>query len=290
MSDRIHIALMGVDGAGKSTLAGSLTESIRAGGRDAEIVSFKRAMAHADPLTSEILGQLASASLMCQYADAEPDGTGCDPVSLLAQAGIGTALVGSGLVGSGLVGSGLVEAERRLRAVSIRRNVADPFLSSALLEVVGGFWVHRYVESRLREGIVVVDESYAFKHALKNVLIARRLTTPGSAVDVAAQRVLDVARSLYGCLLQPTHGYWIDTDPALSLRWRSEHAGTTTSFETYGLTGDNGKNSFLAMQHDCREAFESVAKEWGWHRIEMSDRPCEDNMRGAVDRITDDLR
>lgn len=280
MSDRIHIALMGIDGAGKSTLAVSLTESIRAGGREAEIVSFKRAMARADPLTSGILGQLASASLMCQYADAEPDGTDCDPVSLLAEAGIGTVLAGSGLV----------ETERRLRAVSIRRNVADPFLSSALLEVVGGFWVHRYVESRLRDGIVVVDESYAFKHALKNVLIARRLATPGSALDVGAQHVLHVARSLYGSLLQPTHGYWIDTDPALSLRWRCEHAGTTTSFETYGLMGDSGDDSFLAMQHDCREVFESVAKEWRWHRIEMNDQPREDNMRRAVDRITDYIR
>lgn len=281
MSQPIHIALMGIDGAGKSTLAVRLTESIRASGRDAEIVSFKRAMAHADPLTSGILGQLASASLRCQYADAEPDEPTCDPGLLLSEAGNGSVLTEV---------TGLAEVEGLLRAVSIRRNLADPFLSSALLEVVGGFWVHRYVESRLREGIVVVDESYAFKHALKNVLIARRLAAPGSAVDAGAQHVLDVARSLYGCLLQPTNGYWIDTDPALSLRWRKEHAGTTTSFETYGLTGDGGDDSFLAMQHDCRKIFEGVANEWQWHRIEMTDRPCEDNMRLAVSHITASIR
>ena len=52
----LHLALMGVDGAGKSTIAVEVAQLLRAEGRPVEIVSFKRAMAGTYPVPSSILG------------------------------------------------------------------------------------------------------------------------------------------------------------------------------------------------------------------------------------------
>lgn len=275
MSGPLHLALMGIDGAGKSTIAAALAGSLRAEGRSVEIVSFKRAMAGADPVTSSILADVAYASLKSQYAEA-----------VLTDAGGGLAAVLSATDG----GQAFPAVERRLRSVPVERNAARPFLSSALLEVVGGFWVQAYVEARLRAGVSVIDESYAFKHVLKNVLLAQRSSAPGSPLHVEAQGVLDTASSLFGTLLAPAHGCWVDTDPQLALRWRTKAGGETTAFENYGLLGEIGDESFIALQEDCRLGFGDAARRWGWQRITMDDLPREENLGHALRLISGSAR
>jgi hypothetical protein len=210
-----HVALMGIDGAGKTTVARELVASLRGRGRAAEIVSFKRAMAGGGSPVSAILAHLAWASLKCQYASAVPADAAADLDALLTEDDLGAAFPA---------------AEERLRLVAVDGNAALPFLSSALLEIIGGFWVQAHVESLLAAGTDVIDESYAFKHALKNVLLARRLSEPGSPVHEAAGGVLGTALSLFGSLLQPAHGYWVDTSPRLALRWRTLGGEVTTPF------------------------------------------------------------
>jgi thymidylate kinase len=263
----LHVALMGVDGAGKSSIATELAGALRAAGRPVEIVSFKRALAGGDPVVSSILGHVAYASLKCQYAEAELGDPDVELESLLSADDVGRSFPA---------------AERRLRSVPVERNSARPFLSSALLEVVGGCWVQSYVEGRLRAGVSVVDESYAFKHVLKNVLLAQRLAAPGSAVHAQAQGVLDTAVSLFGGLLAPAVGCWVDTDPQLALRWRAKAGEETTAFENYGLLGEIGDESFLAMQDDCRLGFADAARRWGWRHVTMEDRPREENIAQAL--------
>lgn len=270
MSGPPHIALMGIDGAGKSTIARGLARSLRDSGRNVEIVSYKRAMLGADPPTSSILAHVAFASLKCQYAEA---------------VGVDAAVDLDALLGVGDLGESFPAAEQRLRSVPIEHNSARPFLSSALLEIVGGLWIHSYVESRLRAGVAVIDESYAFKHAMKNVLFAQSMSLPGSPIHVAAQRVLDSARSLFGTILQPVHGYWIDTDPTLALRWRTLAGEAATPFENYGLAGGGGDGAFLAMQNDSQLIFETVARDWKWQRITMHDVPRHENVSRVVATI-----
>lgn len=269
----LHIALMGIDGAGKSTLAAELAKYVRAGGHEVEIVNFKRAMAAADPATASILSHVAFAALKAQYAEAAP----VDPVNTL-----------DALLACEDVGSKFAEVEDGLRAVPVGRNAARPLLSSAVLEIVGGFWVHTYVESRLRAGVVVINDSFGYKHVLKNALLAQRLSAPGSPVHSSARRVLETARSVFHSLLRPTYGYWIDTDPRLALRWRDMTGDVTTPFESYGLAGEDGGTSFLAMQEDCRPAFQQAAQEWGWRRIALGDLPKEENIGRAVRQIEQD--
>lgn len=269
----LHIALMGIDGAGKSTIAVELAQSLRATGHCVEIVNFKRAMARADPASASILSHVAFAALKAQYAEAAVEDAGSDLGALLACED---------------VGSQFAKVEDGLRALSVAGNAARPLLSSAVLEIVGGFWVQAYVESRLRAGVVVVNDSFGYKHVLKNALLAQRLSAPGSPVQAAAQRVLETARSFYHTLLRPTYGYWIDTDPRLALRWRATTGEITTPFESYGLAGESGDASFLAMQEDCRPAFQEAAQEWGWQCVALSDLPKDENIGRAVRLIEQD--
>ncbi|MFF5106433.1 hypothetical protein [Streptomyces sp. NPDC000134] len=269
----LHIALMGIDGAGKSTIAVELAESLRAGGHEVEIVNFKRAMAGAEPATSGVLSHVAFAALRAQYAEAVP----ADPLNDL-----GALLAGDDDAAK------FSEIEERLRAVDVAANSARPLLSSAVLEIVGGFWVHSYVESRLRDGVVVVNDSFGYKHVLKNVLLAQRMSGPGSPEHTEAQRVLDTARGLFHALFGPTYGYWVDTDPRLAVRWRAATGDVTTPFESYGLAGEHGDASFLAMQDHCRDAFRQAAHGWRWQTVALADVPKDENISGAVRRIEQD--
>jgi hypothetical protein len=265
----VHIALMGIDGAGKSTIAAEIAAALNAAGRKTEIVSFKRAMATGDPFTAGILGHVAFASLTAQYAEAAFTDPAIDVPALLAAYPLDSYSA----------------AEKAVRAADVDRNSAQPFLSSAFLEIVGGFWIQHHIDSRLCQGITVIDESYAFKHALKNLLFVRRLTEPGTPLRDTADSLLATARSVFGTLLRPAHGYWIDTDPRLAWRWRAAVEDEPTSFENYGLAGDTGESSFLEMQSDCRAAFADATSAWGWHRIVMEDRPRSDNLGRALEHI-----
>ena len=267
MTGPLHVALMGIDGAGKSTVAGELAAALRSEGRAVEIVSFKRALAGDDAVTSSVLGHVAYASLACQYAEAVLTEPGVELASLLS------------------AGRSFPEVERAVRSVPVERNSPRPFLASALLEIVGGFGVQAYAEGRLRAGVSVIDESYAFKHVLKNVLLARRLAGPGTPVHAGAQRVLETAVSLFGTLLAPHRGCWVDADPQLALRWRTKAGEETTAFENYGLLGEIGDESFVAMQEDCREVFAAAARAWGWVRVTMEDRPREENVGLALRQL-----
>jgi hypothetical protein len=266
----LHIALMGIDGAGKSTIAAALAEALRARGRTVEIASYKRAMAGASQPTSGILSHVAFASLKSQYAEAVSIQRAGELASLLADDDLSWSVP---------------QAEGRLRQVPVERNAARPFLSSALLEIVGGVWVQAYVESRLQAGVDIIDESFAFKHAMKNVLFARRIAAPGSAVHEAARGVLDLAVSLFGEVLRPTYGYWVDTEPKLAWRWRTLSGDETTPFENYGLIGERGDEAFLAMQEDCRRVFETAARSWRWRRIAMSDAPRDEGVARVLEAI-----
>ncbi|GLW46810.1 hypothetical protein Stsp02_24720 [Streptomyces sp. NBRC 14336] len=269
----LHIALMGIDGAGKSSIAVELADTLRAGGHEVEIVNFKRAMAGAEPATAQVLSHVAFAALRAQYAEAVPADPATDLGALLAREDDAAKFS---------------EIEDGLRAVDVAANRARPLLSSAVLEIVGGFWVHTYVASRLRDGVVVVNDSFGYKHVLKNVLLAQRLSAPGSPEHTEARRVLDTARTLFHALFGPTLGYWVDTDPRLAVRWRAATGDVTTPFESYGLAGEHGDASFLAMQDHCRDAFREAAHAWQWQTVALTDVPKEQNISGAVRRIEQD--
>ena len=269
-----HISLIGIDGAGKTSIAFALAASMTRKGYEAEVVSWRSVMRAPDSLSGTILGHHAMTSTKLQLCRATSD----------------RAIDLPALLSDGRLESFFRVTEPILREIQVRRNEAFPFVSSALLELSGSIYLHHaYISERRLAGRMVIEESCGFKHVLKNVLMTQRLAGKESSLHRAAAVVLETAQLLFGTLLPPTHGYWIDTDPVLASTWRTNNGEPTTNFEDYGLLGTDQGVSFLAMQEDCRRAFARAAEAWRWRRMEMPDRPKGVNIQAAVDAIEDDV-
>jgi hypothetical protein len=261
---------MGIDGAGKTSVAEALVQALRDQGASAEVVSWKRVMAEPGP-TAELLALQAMAASRLQLARARVVEKVDVLETLLAE----------------WRPRPFREAEQGLRQLPIDQNEAFPFLSAALIELSGNLFVHHaHIQARRAAGCTVVEESCGFKHVLKNVLMAERLDPD---LTQPARQVLALAQALFGGLLRPTQGYWIDTDPGLAEAWRSRSGENATNFEDYSLIGRARGGSFLTMQQDCRQAFAEAQATWGWARLEMTDRPRAQNVAAAVAQIQADL-
>ena len=273
-SRQCHIALMGIDGAGKTSVASALSMSLRNKGHDVRIVSWKHAMNEASSPTASILAEISMLSYQFQYARAvAPDSS--DLTALLT----GDALRQS-----------FPETVQRLKGTPIERNSPDLFLGSALLELAGSIFLHQTeIESKLRSGSIVIDESFGFKHVLKNILMAQRISQEGSPIHHAVENLRGTAQAVFGALLRPDHGYWIDTDPHLAWQWRAFGGATATAFEDYSIVGVTGKSSFVDLQTDCLGAFAIAVRQWQWQRISMLDRPRDENIHEAVTTIERDV-
>jgi hypothetical protein len=269
-----HISLMGIDGAGKTSIAMALADLLKRKGYVAEVVSWKSVMSGSDAMVGKILAHHAMTSSKLQLFKASAFDSKTNLEALLSEEGF----------------SQFRQTEQVMRQIPIERNEAFPFLSAALLELSGSVFLHHaYLSERIKDGRVVIEESCGFKHVLKNVLLAQRLAIEGTSVHMAAKAVLENAQLFFGSLLRTSHGYWIDTDPHTALEWRIRHGEPTTNFENYGLSGTESGGSFLAMQHDCRRVFALAAKEWRWARLEMLNRPKEANIRAAIETIEDEV-
>jgi hypothetical protein len=52
-----------------------------------------------------------------------------------------------------------------------------------------------------------------------------------------------------------------------------------------GLASLTGRESFTRLQQECNDIFVSYARKWGWHLIEMLDRPLHENLDNAREII-----
>lgn len=272
MKTGIQISLIGIDGAGKTTLAQALSQWLRSRGHAPEVVSWKSVIAQGGLLAGDVLSSISMAAYKLQFAEAQP----VDQVGNLRE-----------LLAVDSTDRFFRETEDLLRGLSVHRNAAHALLSAALVELAGNCYLHHArVLPVVRDGGVVIVESCGFKHVLKNALMAQQLAEPGSALHRETMEVLERASVYFGELLKPTAGYWVDADPGMAAAWRSLGGVSSTNFEDYGLIGASRDSSaFVAMQRDCRAHFERFAGRWGWTRLEMLDRPKESNLRAALDVI-----
>ena len=272
MTAGLHISLMGIDGAGKTSIAHELALALRRKGYTPEIVSWKSVITRGDHVAGDVLASISMAAYKLQFAEAEPLDESYDLRTLMA---------------TDATTQFFQETELVLRKVSVGRNAAYPLVSAALLELAGNYYLHNaHVLPIVKRGGVVIEESCGFKHVLKNALMAQRLAAPGSSIEKEAGDIIDRASALFGGVMKPSFGYWVDADPRLALTWREDSNVSSTNFEDYGLMGAaRDATSFISMQNDCRHHFASFAKRWGWNRLEMLDVPKDRNLRSALDAI-----
>lgn len=263
----LHIALLGIDGAGKTSVASALAESLRERGRAVRVTSWKDIIAHGDDASRNVLASISMGAYKLQFSEAiAQDGTRAFAPDLEVDS----------------VKHFFTETEAKLREQKVLSNRPAPFLAAALLEIAGSHYLHHAcIRQFVKSGTVVIEESCGFKHALKNALLAIRVA---DATSDEAQRIIELASLSFGSSLSPDHGFWVDADPQLARRWRERAEVADTNFEDYGLAGE-AKRSFLDMQADCRIHFEEFANRWSWTRVPMNDRPKAENVVAALRTI-----
>jgi hypothetical protein len=254
-----HVALLGIDGIGKSTLAAALAERCQQVGQPVRMLSWRRLIeSPAEPAgwPKDSLQNIWFEIFRLYYGGATVDGGARDMPGSYAQ----------------LTARGGTE---HLREAAIHGIRAHGPLAAAMLEIAGNILLQLDTIARwVAEGAVVLQESYGFKHVVKELLLAEELD-PSLAGEAAL--TLRFAHEFFGRMCVPDVGVLVAGDPRTALKWRTAQTGGTGVFENYSIAGEDPQDSFLAMQGRCAEVFEAFAADHGWLRLEMRDEPPERN-------------
>jgi hypothetical protein len=254
-----YVALLGIDGTGKTTLAEALAERCAQIGQPVRTVSWRRLIeSPTEPAgwPKDNLQNLWLEIFRLYYGGATLDG--------------GTRTM-PGSYGE-LVAAGGTEHLHDATLDGVR---AHGPLAAALLEIAGNILLQRdAIERWVAEGCVVIQESYGFKHVVKELLLVEELD-PARADEAAL--TLRFAHDFFGRACVPDLGVLVAGDPALALRWRTAESGRTGVFENFAVAGEDPGASFLALQSRCVDIFEEFAAAHGWLRFEVRDVPREVN-------------
>lgn len=250
-----YVALLGIDGTGKSTLAAGLAERCAQVGQPVRTVSWRRLVeSPTEPAgwPKDSLQNLWLEIFRLYYGGATLDGGAREMPGSYDE----------------LVARGGTEHLHDAEVAGVRPH--GP-LAAALLEVAGNILLQRdAIERWVAEGCVVIQESYGFKHVVKELLLVEKLD-PALAGEAAL--TLRFARDFFGRACVPDVGVLVAGDPALALRWRTAEAGRTGVFENLSVAGEDPATSFLALQARCTAIFDDFAAEHGWLRFEVQDEP-----------------
>jgi len=260
-----HVALLGIDGAGKSSLVRELAGLARERGIPVQAVSWRGFIeqgGQAGGYPLEELRRLWVRSFRLYFAGGtKADGSALDlPASYEDLNTRGGTEYLNGLVVTGQVAAGP--------------------LASAWIELAANTILHREVIGPLRgQGYLVLQESYGYKHLLKLLSYAERLSDPpGRLTDYCHELI----RKYFGSYLRPDVGLWVSTPPELALRWRLGQAGRLGTFETYATMGADPHESFLQVQAESAARFEEFAASFGWMKVAMVDAGVDINRATAL--------
>ncbi|MFD6286225.1 hypothetical protein [Streptomyces sp. NPDC060205] len=256
-----HLALMGIDGVGKSTLVKELAETARGQGLPVRTVSWRGVVEEEGEESSfpkAELRRLWVESFRAYFGGARTaQGTPVElPVSF-----------------EDLYARGGTEYLNGVRVHDLR---PDGALASAWIELAANTLLHQAViEPAVAEGCAVLQESYGYKHLLKLFAYAEHLS-PRMAETASIGRAL--VADYFGRVLQPDVGVYVAGDPRTALRWRRQQSELGT-FETFASSGESAESSFLRLQEHTARAFGTFAQTHGWTRVDVLDAPRAQNRR-----------
>lgn len=254
-----YVALLGIDGVGKTTLAAALAERCAQVGQPVRTLSWRRLIeSPTEPAgwPRDNLRNLWLEIFRLYYGGATIDG------GTRAMPGSYDELTARG--GTEHLHDSAVEGVR-----------AHGPLAAALLEVAGNILLQRdTIRQWVAEGCVVLQESYGFKHVVKELLLAGELD-PTMAGELAL--TLRFAHDFFGRVCVPDVGVLVCGDPATALKWRTAESGRTGVFENFSVAGEDPAGSFLDLQGRCGDIFDAFAADHGWLRFEMREGPRERN-------------
>jgi hypothetical protein len=262
----LDIGFIGIDGIGKSTLAGAVAEALREHGHDVEVVSWHR---YLRPDSDDILGAVYPALIRTLFAGART-AEGDRVLDLLP-------------------GDSIADVER-LRGLPVAVNEPGTLLASAALELAAQL-LHRSrtVEPALAAGRTVVQDGFGIRTVVKLALLAS--AAGGYGTDRrAARRLVAFATDLLHGYGSPTIGVFVHGSPRLAQEWRLRQRGAVGFAEDLSLAGHPGPIGFVAMQGRAQRVYAAAARSEGWLAVRMYDRPRAENVAAGVATIVAALR
>jgi hypothetical protein len=262
-----YMALLGIDGIGKSTLARAIAQEAKKRRAAVELISWRGFIEskEAGPWPKDALQQLWLETYRCLFSSGASSGR---PVLTLPRSYAEwrseqwETRVGSG--GGG--GSNFAGA-----------------IAASIVETAGNVILYSdVIRKKVDDGLLVLQETFPYKHVAKELLIARKLLAEGDAINAA---LLDTARSLADnafMSMQPDVGIHLDGDPRLAYKWRTAESGRVGALEDFGAAGEFGPASFLALQELSAAEFREKAARWGWISHTVNDEGLEQNVRRGL--------
>ncbi|WP_031513267.1 hypothetical protein [Streptomyces sp. NRRL F-5123] len=265
----VYVSLLGVDGIGKTTVAERLVSDLRARGRTVTPVSW-RASLHGD------LPVWPQAALRTLWMDS---------FRLL----FGGAVAGGEHVTLPERYEDWVREDAEEGLAGLEASASSPSgpLASLFVEFAGNLVLYaEVIRPALERGDVVVQETFPYKHVLKEYLLARALA--GRAGDVPYSRgdmdglFAPVEAFFGGGPLRADVGLLVDGPVALAHRWRLGQGGRVGVLEDLRTAGEAGDEGFTRLQSESAERFRKFAADWGWSVHTVADAPVEENVPRAL--------
>lgn len=250
----VYVALLGLDGSGKTTVARGLTERLAAQGHKPKFMRWHDILDQGDrddfPYVS--VRQLLVEIWRTRYGGAT------DAYSLRVQHGppsyedFKRAKLDPGPVYPvGAHRSGMV--------------------ASAMLEFTAEMLIHtEVVNEHLSSGRIVVRDGFAYRNAMKVLRIANEVSRGDVPDDFIARTIDFFAEACSSRFLQPDIGVFMKVAPEECYR-RIIARGGVGPFEDMGFTGRAGQSSFIELQGALLTEYERVATSWGWHIVDVSE-------------------
>src|SRR5215204_4803377 len=264
------IALMGIDGAGKSTLVTALWRVLADQGREVVPVTWEAAVAAAGDRTRypaatlELLG-IEGWRLMYAAPD-HPERTYYEDIPRwIAEDGPRGMLA-------------------KLPTDPVGGHQAA-LVTSALLEMVGNQLVQaEVVLPALSRGAVTLCDGFGYKTVVKVLRMAQLM--PGAFPPATLDMLLDCAVRTFGDpFMQPRIGLLLDADPGLTYQWRISQERRLGPAEDLSLAGRPGRESYLEFQARLGKEYRAAAEAWGWRVLPVDGRPQAQTVAEALDVV-----
>lgn len=274
-----YVALMGIDGAGKTSLVAHLRQALEKSGL--ECVDTSKQPAIRSVRSNQGFPARSLERLWLELWRLLLGGGHADHVP--ADAAIPLQFTDQTRVASDWIEDALPD-----QVVGVRRSgpVACALTEFAIDQIIRA----EIIGPVLNRGAVAINDNFGFKPTIKNICVAREISDDMVSDDALEQfeSLLRVAYSLP--FLQPDIGFLLDVDPRQAYQWRMHQDGRVGLNEDLWLAGQRGKDSFLTLQTTMAAMLREVASDWGWHVLTIDGRPQRETAAQAVELIMRDQR
>jgi hypothetical protein len=270
------VGLIGIDGAGKTTLATELERQLTVRGVDAIRMS-RRQFLKSTPrdFAGSTVTALYEGALRTLYGFA-----GLDDGTVLGEQF--PPLAGEILAD---------EFEKLLNTAVIVKNNPAGLIASMLSETAGCIaFREAIIRPQLEAGRAVIEDTHGIKMVVKLYLLGMSVTEPQSAArpqfDAALRAAIEILRPEADRSLPVL----VRTDPQIAYQRRVLQYGQVGGMEHYGPAGRAiGRDSYMDLQSRSATIFEEIANEWRCLRVDLSADDRDHVLAAAADQIISSL-